>query len=69
MVRPAPDPEGQAGLMVAVQGTPSVVGVALANWNWNAMRRFVEARRGIRLCRSACTRYLHRLGFAYKEPK
>lgn len=33
------------------------------------VRQFVEARCGIRLCRSACTRYLHRLGFAYKRPK
>jgi len=33
------------------------------------VRRFVEARCGVRLCRSACTRYLHRLGFAYKRPK
>ncbi len=33
------------------------------------MRQFVEARCGIRLCRSACTRYLHRLGFVYKRPK
>jgi transposase len=33
------------------------------------VRQFVEARCGVRLCRSACTRYLHRLGFAYKRPK
>jgi transposase len=33
------------------------------------VRQFVEARCGLRLCRSACTRYLHRLGFAYKRPK
>jgi len=33
------------------------------------VRAFIEARCGIRLCRSACTRYLHRLGFAYKRPK
>ena len=33
------------------------------------MRQFVEARCGIRLSRSACLRYLHRLGFVYKRPK
>ncbi len=33
------------------------------------MRQFIEARCGIRLCRSTCTRYLHRLGFVYKRPK
>ncbi len=59
----------QAGLKVAAQATPSEVGVALANWNWKAVRQFVEVRCGIRLCRSACTRYLHRLGFVYKRPK
>ncbi len=41
----------------------------MANWNWKAVRWFIEARCGIRLCRSACTRYLHRLGFVYKRPK
>jgi transposase len=45
------------------------VGIELANWSWKAVRRFGEARCGIRLCRSACTRYLHRLGFVYKRPK
>jgi len=33
------------------------------------VRQFVEVRCGVRLCRSACTRYLHRLGFVYKRPK
>jgi transposase len=33
------------------------------------VRQFIAARCGIWLCRSACTRYLHRLGFAYKRPK
>jgi len=45
------------------------VGIALANWSWKAVRQFIEDRCGLRLCRSACTRYLHRLGFAYKRPK
>jgi transposase len=54
---------------VAVQATPAEVGIDLANWNWKVVRQFIEARCGVRLCRSACTRYLHRLGFAYKRPK
>jgi transposase len=33
------------------------------------VRQFIEDRCGVRLCRSACTRSLHRLGFAYKRPK
>ncbi len=33
------------------------------------MRQFIEVRCGLRLCRSACTRYLHRLGFVHKRPK
>jgi transposase len=66
---PALDPEAQAGLKVAVQATPGEVGIALANWNWQVVRQFIEDRCGVRLCRGACTRYLHRLGFAYKRPK
>jgi len=54
---------------VAVQAAPTEVGIALANWNWKVVRQCIEARCGVRLCRSACTRYLHRLGFAYKRPK
>lgn len=54
---------------MAVQATPAEVGIALANWNWKVVRQFIEARCGIRLCRSACPRDLHRLGFAYKRPK
>lgn len=45
------------------------MGIELASWNWKAVRQFVEVRCGVRLCRSACTRYLHRLGFVYKRPK
>jgi len=45
------------------------VGLSLANWNWKAVGQFIVARCGIRLGRSACTRYLHRLGFVYKRPK
>ena len=66
---PALGAAAQAGLKVAVQATPSAVGIALANWNWEVVRQFIADRCGIRLCRSACTRYLHRLGFAYKRPQ
>jgi len=66
---PALDPAAQAGLKVAVQATPAEVGIDLANWNWKVVRQFIEARCGVRLCRSACTRYLHRLGFVHKRPK
>jgi len=66
---PALGAEAQAGLKVAVQATPEEAGIALANWNWKVVRQFIEARCGIRLCRSACLRYLHRLGFVYKRPK
>jgi transposase len=45
------------------------VGIALANWHWKVVRHFIEARCEVRRCRSACTRYLHRLGFVYKRPK
>ncbi len=54
---------------MAVQAAPAEVGIALANWNWKVVRQFIEARCGIRLSRSACLRYLHRLGFVYKRPK
>jgi len=33
------------------------------------VRQFIAVRCGLRLCRSACTRYLHRLGFVHKRPK
>lgn len=33
------------------------------------MRRFIEARHGLRLSRRSCLRYLHRLGFVFKRPK
>ena len=54
---------------MAVQATPAEVGIDLANWNWKVVRQFIEPRCGIRLSRSACLRYLHRLGFVYKRPK
>ena len=54
---------------MAVQAAPTEVGIDLANWNWKVVRQFIAERCGIRLCRSACLRYLHRLGFVHKRPK
>ncbi len=54
---------------MAVQATPAEVGIALADWNWKVVRRFIEERCGVRLSRSTCLRYLHRLGFVLKRPK
>jgi len=68
-VPPALNPEAQAGLKVAVQVPPAEVGLELANWNWKVVRRFIEQRCGIRLSRSTCWRYLHRLGFVFQRPK
>jgi transposase len=41
----------------------------VANWNWKAVRAFVLDRFAIRLRRSSCRTYLHRLGFVLKRPK
>jgi len=41
----------------------------LANWNWKAVRQFVQERFGRVLSRSSCCNYLHRLGFVLKRPK
>ena len=48
---------------------PSQAGIELSNWNWRAVRRFVEDRFGLALSRSSCLNYLHRLGFVLKRPK
>ncbi len=66
---PALDPAAQAGLQIAVQAAPAAVGIAMANWNGKVVCQFIEARCGIRLCRRACTRYRHRLGFVDKRPQ
>lgn len=56
-------------MKAAVQAPPSAAGLEVANWNWKAVRAFVERRFGLRLRRSSCLRYLHRLGFVLKRPK
>ncbi len=68
-VPPALNGEQQAELKEAVQEAPSQAGIQLSNWNWRAVRRFVEDRFGLTLSRSSCLRYLHRLGFVLKRPK
>ena len=54
--------EQQAELKTAVQELPRQAGIELSNWNWKAVRRFVEDRFGLALSRSSCLNYLHRLG-------
>ena len=52
-----------------MQELPEQVGIELANWNWRVVRQYVSERFGIRLSRSSCLNWLHRLGFAFKRPK
>ena len=68
-VPPALDQAQQAELKGAVQQPPSSSGIAMANWYWRVVRRFVWERFGVSLSRSSCLNYLHRLGFALKRPK
>ena len=68
-VPPALTGEQQAELKTAVQELPSQAGIELSNWNWKAVRRFVEEHFGLALSRSSCLNYLHRLGFVLKRPK
>lgn len=56
-------------MKAAVQEMPYRVGIELSNWNWKAVRRFVEDRFGLALSRSSCLNYLHWLGFVLKRPK
>ena len=61
--------EQRGELKSAAQETPSQAGIGLSNWNWKAVRRFVEYRFGLALSRSSCLNHLHRLGFVLKRPK
>jgi transposase len=56
-------------LKAAVQAPPPAAGIDLADWNWKVVREFVQRRFGVRLNRSSCRNYLHRLGFVLKRPK
>ena len=69
MVPPALDVEQRGELKGAAQELPLQAGIELSNWNWRAVRRFVEDRFGLALSRSSCLNYLHRLGFVLKRPK
>ena len=66
---PALDQTQQAELKGAVQQPPSSSSIAMANWYWRVVRRFVWERFGVSLSRSSCLNYLHRLGIAVKRPK
>ena len=46
-----------------MRGLPAEAGIGMANWNWKVVHRFVWERWGVRLGRSSCLNYLHRLGF------
>ena len=61
--------EQRGELKAAVPGLPSPAGIGLSNWNWRAVRRFVEEQFGLELSRSSCLNYLHRLGFLLKRPR
>jgi hypothetical protein len=61
--------EEQAQLKAAVQAAPEKWDIGLARWTWKVVCEFVERRWGLRLSRSSCLNYLHRLGFVLKRPK
>ena len=61
--------EQRAELRATVPGSPSQAGIDLSNWSWKVVRRFVEERFGLKLSRSSCLNYLHRLRFVLKRPK
>ena len=56
-------------MKAAVQAPPRAAGIELADWNWKVVREFVRRRCGLRLSRSSCLNYLHRLEFVLKRPK
>ena len=67
-------------MKTAVQEAPSQAGIELSNWNWKAVRRFVQERFGLALSPSppmadlnypvsSTGQALHRLGLVLKRPK
>lgn len=56
-------------MKAAVQASPRVAGLEMADWNWKVVRAFCRQRFGVTRRRSSCLRYLHRLGFVVKRPK
>jgi len=69
VVPPALDKTAQAELKAAVQKAPREVGLERPDWNWKAVREFIEGHFKRALTRSSCLNYLHRLGFVLKRPK
>ena len=59
----------QAQLKSAVQNPPGKAGIEFSNWNWKVVRQFLKQSFDLRLSRSSCLNYLHRLGFVLKRPK
>ena len=66
---PAIDQAQQEELKAAVPQPPSAAGMELANWYWKAVHQFIRERFGIKLSRSSCLNYLHRMGFVLRRPK
>ena len=66
---PALDQAAQAELKRAVQKPPREVGLDLPDWDWKAVREFIEKHCDQALAKSSCLNYLHRLGFVLKRPK
>ena len=54
---PAIDRVQQTELKAVVQEFPAKVGLDLANWNWNVVRRFVQERFEVSLSRSSSLNY------------
>jgi transposase len=52
-----------------VLAAPRAVGLDVANWNWKAVRQFVQGKFDHLLSSRSCLNYLHRLGFVVKRPK
>jgi winged helix-turn-helix protein/DDE superfamily endonuclease len=63
------NPAQQEVLAGALRTSPRAVGVPIATWTWRAVAHFLQAQFGIRLSRTSCWRYLHRLGFVCKWPR
>ena len=63
------DVEQRAEVKGAVQELPSRVGIELSDWNWKAMRQYIEDRFSLALSWSGCLNYLRRLGFVLKRPQ
>ncbi|HLW01946.1 MAG TPA: IS630 family transposase [Ktedonobacterales bacterium] len=52
-----------------MEGAPTQAGVPLANWTWRGVQHFLQEQCGLRMSRSSCLRWVHRLDFTWKRPK